>query len=90
MCQSVCTGYIDSSLEARKLQEKYALLEEQNSRLAAELTNAIEHSNELCEKVVLAEMTRDRLRERLAKITVDTGLVRRKTTITLKDLPPNR
>jgi hypothetical protein len=62
-------------LESRKLEEKCKLLEEQNKWLTDELTNAIDHSNELCEKIVLVEMSKDRLKKQLTKITLKTGYV---------------
>ena len=57
------------------MKERSELLEEQNNKLTTELTNAIDHSNDLCEKIVLMEMSRDKLQARLTKITVDTGYV---------------
>ena len=72
-------------MEYRKLKEKSDLLEEQNEKLATELTNAIDHSNELCEKIVLIEMSRDKLKARLHKITIDTGMSVDELDNSLKD-----
>ncbi|XP_067939314.1 chromosome-associated kinesin KIF4A-like isoform X2 [Watersipora subatra] len=74
-----------SSLEYKKLKEKSDLLEEQNEKLANELTNAIDHSNELCEKIVLMEMSRDKLKARLHKITINTGMSVEELDSSLKD-----
>jgi len=38
-----------------------------------ELSNGMDLSNELCEKIVSVEMSRDKLRAKLNKIIIDTG-----------------
>jgi len=62
-----------SSLEYQKLWEKSELLEQQNNKLMRELSNGMDHSNELCENIVLVEMSRDKLRAKLIEIIIETG-----------------
>jgi len=72
-------------LEYQKLQEKFELLEQQNDKLIRELSNAVDHSNELCEKIVLVEMSRDKLRAKLNKTTIETGINQDALYSSLKD-----
>jgi len=72
-------------LEYQKLQKKSGLLKQQNDKLTRELSNAIDHSNELSKKIVLVEMSRDKLRTKLKKISIETEINQDALESSLKD-----
>jgi hypothetical protein len=57
------------------LQDRNKELQEENRKLAKELCVAVDQNAAMCEKVVCAELARDEMKEKLASLKHQAGLV---------------
>nr|XP_002737932.2 PREDICTED: chromosome-associated kinesin KIF4-like isoform X1 [Saccoglossus kowalevskii] len=58
----------DSSANVKVLVEKNKALESENRKLSSELQSSVDQTTHMCEKAIMAEMSRDKLKQRLDEI----------------------
>ncbi|XP_071502973.1 chromosome-associated kinesin KIF4A-like [Diadema antillarum] len=59
---------LEGSADLRTLLDRNKKLEEENGKLSQELQASVDQTTQLCEKLILAEMSKDKLRQKLEEL----------------------
>ncbi|XP_038063245.1 chromosome-associated kinesin KIF4A-like [Patiria miniata] len=67
-------GSMEGAADLKTLLDRNKTLETANQKLTIELQSAIDQTTQMCEKAILAEMTRDKLKQKLEQLKEETDI----------------